>query len=443
MIEVLLFLSGFLFGAILLYFIQKNRQQIRLQELQNQLMLVSSERAGFEQAIHFRDDELNRLRQDSEQIRQNLLQQTAEASRLLTQNKNLEEKLENQQEEMLKAGEKLNLEFKNIANELLEEKSQKFTKANRENLDEILKPLRQKIVEFEQKVENTHKESIEKNAGLVQQILGLKELNLQMSREANNLTRALKGEVKKQGNWGEFILESVLEKSGLQKDREYFTQQSMQSEEGRRFQPDVIVSLPEKRCLIIDSKVTLVAYERYSSAEDEETRNASIREHIQSFRNHIKGLADKKYQDLRGLNSPDFVLMFIPIEPAFALALQADTELFGDAFEKNIVLVSPTTLLATLRTIAGIWRQENQNQHAAEIARQGGALYDKFVSFTDDLLDVGTQIQKSQKSWQDAMNKLRDGKGNLIGRAEKLQKLGIKTGKQIDPQLSGGDAEEI
>ena len=262
MIEVLLFLSGFLFGAILLYFIQKNRQQIRQQELQNQLMLVSSERAGFEQAIHFRDDELNRLRQDSEQIRQNLLQQTAEASRLLTQNKNLEEKLENQQEEMLKAGEKLNLEFKNIANELLEEKSQKFTKANRENLDEILKPLRQKIVEFEQKVENTHKESIEKNAGLVQQILGLKELNLQMSREANNLTRALKGEVKKQGNWGEFILESVLEKSGLQKDREYFTQQSMQSEEGRRFQPDVIVSLPEKRCLIIDSKVRKIQFGR-------------------------------------------------------------------------------------------------------------------------------------------------------------------------------------
>jgi DNA recombination protein RmuC len=440
--EVLLLAIGLLAGALFMYFLQKSHSAKVSRDLQDQILILSNNKTALEQSLIFREEDIVRLRKESDSMRESQLKQTSAVSRLEAENRNLLEKLEHQQQDMIKAGERLNLEFKNIANELLEEKSQKFTKANRENLDEILKPLRQKILEFEQKVEHTHKESLERNAGLVQQILGLKELNQQMSKEASNLTRALKGETKKQGNWGEFILESVLEKSGLQKDREYFTQVSMNQEDGRRMQPDVIIRLPENRCLIIDSKVTLTAYEKFSSAEDEETRNSGIREHVLSFRNHIRGLSDKKYQDLQGLNSPDFVLMFIPIEPAFALALQADSGLFSEAFDKNIVLVSPTTLLATLRTIEGIWRQEHQNQHAAEIARQGGDLYDKFVSFTDDLLDVGNHIQKSQKSWQNAINKLSEGKGNLIRRAESLQKLGIKTGKQINPQLHKGDTDE-
>jgi DNA recombination protein RmuC len=256
-----------------------------------------------------------------------------------------------------------------------------------------------------------------------------------MSKDANNLTNALKGQTKTQGNWGEFILESILEKSGLVKGREYSVQESLSSSEGRRFQPDVLIKLPENKTIVIDSKVSLISYEKFTSAENEEDRQLALRDFIISIKNHIKGLSAKNYQNLYGIESLDFVLMFMPIEPAFGLAVQNDISLFNDAFEKNIVIVSPSTLLATLRTIASIWRQENQNKNALEIARQSGSLYDKFVGFVDDLTTLGSRIDSAKDSYNSAFNKLRDGRGNLIRGVEKIKRLGAKTAKSLPQSL--------
>jgi len=256
-----------------------------------------------------------------------------------------------------------------------------------------------------------------------------------MSKDATNLTNALKGQTKTQGNWGEFILETILEKSGLVKGREYTVQESLTTHEGKRFQPDIIIKLPEGKTLIIDSKVSLNAYERFVSSEDERDRAANIKEHIASIRNHIKNLSSKNYQNLYDTKSLDFVLMFLPIEPALSLAIQNDMNLFNEAFEKNIVIVSPSTLLATLRTIASIWRQEHQNKNALDIARQSGALYDKFVGLLDDLKNIGDKIKATQNSYEDAMKKLSTGRGNLIGSVEKIKSLGAKTTKALPQNL--------
>ena len=264
-----------------------------------------------------------------------------------------------------------------------------------------------------------------------------------MSEEALNLTKALKGDSKKQGNWGELILEKVLEKSGLTKGREYDVQQSFTMEDGSRLQPDVIIRLPDSKNLIVDSKVSLVAYERYIASDDDDkaSQDAFLKEHILSIRTHIKGLSGKNYQNLYGVGSPDFVLLFIPIEPAFILSISTDNDLYNDAFDKNVVLVSPTTLLATLRTIANVWKQEYQSQNAMEIAKQGADMYDKFVAFTEDLIKVGKLMDDSKKTYSEAMNKLYDGKGNLVRRAENMKKLGIKASKQL-PQGLVDRAEE-
>jgi DNA recombination protein RmuC len=280
---------------------------------------------------------------------------------------------------------------------------------------------------------------------LREQIGSLKELNQQMSKDAINLTKALKGETKTQGNWGEFILESVLEKSGLTKGREYVVQESHNDEDGRRFQPDVIIRLPEGKSIVIDSKVSLVGYEKMVSAEDEAQQLIAGKEHLASLRAHIKGLSEKNYQQLHSLKSLDFVLLFVPIEPAFAAAVQLDQALFNEAFDKNIVVVSPTTLLATLRTIASIWRQEYQNQNAQEIADQGGKLYDKFVAFTEDLIKLGNQMDTAKKTYEESMKKLTDGSGNLITRVEKLKKLGARSSKVLPTALlnrADPDAED-
>ncbi|MEM9858051.1 MAG: DNA recombination protein RmuC, partial [Bacteroidota bacterium] len=291
-----------------------------------------------------------------------------------------------------------------------------------------------RISEFEKKVETNSKESLEQSTALREQLKSLRELNQQMSKEAENLTKALKGDTKAQGNWGEFILESILEKSGLEKGREYFVQESHNTEEGKRYQPDVIVRLPDNKNIIIDSKVTLVAYERYVNTDSDE-QTAQLKAHILAMRNHIKGLDSKKYQTLYGIDGLDFVLMFIPIEPAFSLAVQMDSELFNDAYERNIVIVSPSTLIATLRTISNIWKNEYQNQHALEIARQGGNLYDKFVAFTDDLVKVGNSLDGTQRVYKEAMKKLYEGKGNLINRAQTIKELGAKASKSMDQKL--------
>ncbi len=263
----------------------------------------------------------------------------------------------------------------------------------------------------------------------------LKDMNQQITQEAKNLTQALKGQTKTQGNWGEFILESILEKSGLEKGREYYVQESFTSESGRRFQPDIIIKLPENKSIVVDSKVSLVSYERYISSDSENEKQNALREHINSIRSHVKNLSSKNYQNLYQLESLDFVLMFMPIEPAFALAVQTDASLFNDAFEMNIVIVSPTTLLATLRTITSIWRQENQNKNALEIARQSGALYDKFVGFTEDLISIGKKMDDAKNTYSSAMNKLVDGSGNLVRRVQRIKELGAKTAKQLPNSL--------
>jgi len=350
-------------------------------------------------------------------------------------NKNLEQRLNEQKEELEQMHVKLSKDFELLANKILDEKSAKFTMQNKENLDVILNPLNEKIKEFQKKVEDTYVNENSQRVSLQNEIKNLYELNMQMSKEANNLTQALKGQTKTQGNWGEFILDSILEKSGLVKGREYLVQASYTDEFGKRLQPDVIINLPDNKCMVIDAKCSLVAYEKYCSTDVEEERVLSLREHIASIRRHIKGLSEKNYQNLYQLKSLDFVLMFLPIEPAFSLAVQSDISLFNEAFEKNVVIVSPSTLLATLRTISSIWRQENQNRNALEIARQGGALYDKFQGLMNDLIDIGKKLQSTKDSYDEAMKKISTGRGNLVGSVEKLKTLGAKTSKALPQSL--------
>jgi DNA recombination protein RmuC len=344
--------------------------------------------------------------------------------------KNLEQK-----EEVEKLQEKFTKEFENLANKIMEEKSVKFTEQNKENMKNILSPLQEKIHLFEKKVEDTHKESIDYHAALRQQILGLREMNEQMSKETVNLTKALKGDSKMQGNWGELVLERVLEKSGLEKDREYFMQQSHTSEDGNRVYPDVVINLPDGKKMIVDSKVALTAYERYINEDDDLLKSGFLKEHVNSIRRHVEQLGEKNYHDLYHMESPDFVLLFIPIEPAFAIALNEDTALYNKAFEKNIVIVTPSTLLATLRTIDSMWTNQKQQENAIEIARQAGALYDKFEGFVSDLIRLGNKIKDSKTEYDNAMNKLVEGKGNLLTSVEKLKKMGAKAKKSLPESI--------
>ncbi|MCL7754109.1 DNA recombination protein RmuC [Polaribacter sp. Z022] len=359
----------------------------------------------------------------------------SDKTRLETEYKNTEEKLQENKEEVEKLQDKFTKEFENLANKILEEKSNKFTEQNKENLKIILNPLQEKIKVFEDKVDKTHKESIDYHAALRQQILGLKELNQQMSKETLNLTKALKGDNKAQGNWGELVLERVLEKSGLEKDREYYVQQSFTNDEGKRILPDVVIHLPDNKKMVVDSKVSLTAYEQFVNEEDETLKAQFLKDHVASLKRHVEQLSEKKYEDIYRIESPDFVLLFIPIEPAFAVAINADNHLYNKAFEKNIVIVTPTTLLATLRTIDSMWNNEKQQRNAIEIARQAGALYDKFDGLLKDLVGIGKRIDDSKKEYSNAMNKLVDGRGNLITSVEKLKKMGAKAKKSLPENI--------
>ena len=440
--EILFLIVGILIGSISIYFILKFKYagakgvpQSEADELKNQVNNLTIEKSKVDERNKFWEENQKQVTAELNSERAKVLQLSNENSSLKADYSNLQIKLNEQKSEVEELQEKFTKEFENLANKILEEKSSKFTIQNKENLDQILKPLGEKIKDFEKKVDDVYVNDTKERAGLIQQIKTLHDLNQQMSKEATNLTQALKGQTKTQGNWGEFILESILEKSGLEKNREYFVQESMTAESGKRFQPDVLVKLPENKTIVIDSKVSLIAYEKYSSSEDENERSSAIREHILSIRNHLKGLNSKSYQNLYQIQSLDFVLMFLPIEPAFGLAVQNDIGLFNDAFEKNIVIVSPSTLLATLRTIASVWRQEKQNKNALEIARQSGALYDKFVGFVEDLIAVGNKIDSSKESYINAMKKLHEGSGNLVSRVQKIKKLGAKTTKGLPQSL--------
>ncbi len=330
---------------------------------------------------------------------------------------------------------KLTTEFENIANRILDSKSEKLSDVQGKWLKEVLNPLKEQIEKFENKVHSTHNESVQLTTALRTQVDILNKQSNEISKEAHNLVNALKGSVKAQGNWGEMILEKILERSGLTRDREFRVQESLNSEDGRRLQPDVVVLLPENKSVVIDSKVSLIAYEQYAATEDEAQRQIYLKQHIQSIRAHIKGLSEKKYQQLYQLNTVDFVLMFLPVEPAFALAVQHDNDLWSEAFEKNIVLVSTSTLLATLRTISMMWRQDRMNKNALEIARQSGALYDKFVGYITDMIDVGKRLDNAKESYSTAMNKLSTGNGNIVKRLEEIKKLGANSSKQLPSTL--------
>ncbi len=347
----------------------------------------------------------------------------------------LEKKIVHQEKKKEQDFQYLHIQFQNIAHDILEEKSKKFTEQNQHNINDLLKPLSEKIVNFEKKIYQTHQENLEKNAVLRTEIKQLNDLNQKITQEANSLTQAIKGDQKLQGNWGEFILESILEKSGLVKDREYTIQESFFNAEGKKLRPDIIIKLPENKNIIIDAKVSLVHYERYFNSEEHYAKEKLLVQHLQSIKNHIKNLSQKNYATEYDIQNLDFVLLFIPLEPAFSLAIQKKPSLFNDAYEKNIVLVSPTTLIATLKTIASIWKSEYQNQNAILIAKLGGSLHDKFVSFIQDLQHIGKQLIMTQKHYDEAAKKLYTGKDNLIRKVERLEELGIKATKKLPKSL--------
>lgn len=350
---------------------------------------------------------------------------------LTANNKSFNEKLETQKIEIEKLRKQFNIEFENIATKILDDKTKKFTDLNKTNLETILKPLGKDIENFQKKVEEVYDKESKERFSLGKEVEKLVQANQKISDEANNLTKALKGDSKKQGNWGEIILERILERSGLIKGEEYDTQVSTSNDEDKRVQPDMIIFLPEKKHIIIDSKVSLVAYEKYVNAATEDEKKQHIKEHLYSIKIHVKGLAEKRYSQLKDYNTPDFVLLFMPIESSFGVAVQEDNELFNFAWDNKIVIVSPSTLLATLRTIASIWKQENQTKNAIEIARQSGALYDKFVGFISDLEKIGNNIDKLHETYDEAKKKLQTGNGNLIKSVENIRKLGAKTNKSI------------
>ena len=427
-IYLLIGVSFLIIGYFLGSYIIKLKFRSSWKLLQDQEKYLSERMNKLEQELVNERNEKEELRSSKEQLGYQLARNEVDLE-------NLKQKNEEQKEEMFKLQEKFTKEFEILASKILDEKSTKFTKQNKENLERILDPLKEKIKNFEDKVEKTHKESIDYHAALRQQIFGLKELNEQMSREALNLTRALKGDSKMQGNWGELVLERVLEKSGLEKGREYTVQQSFVKKDGSRVLPDVIINLPDGKKMIIDSKVSLTDYERYINSE-EEHQDQHLRNHLSSLKKHVEQLSSKKYEELYEMESPDFVLMFVPIEPAFAIALNNDNELYNKAFEKNIVIVTPTTLLATLRTIDSMWSNDKQQRNAIEIARQAGALYDKFEGFIGDLTKVGSKMDAAKGEYEEAMKKLYKGHGNLISRVENLKKMGAKAKKSIpDPIL--------
>ncbi|MGB5555112.1 MAG: DNA recombination protein RmuC, partial [Flavobacteriaceae bacterium] len=395
--------------------------QSRLTEELRQLEINKTELENRNLSVEKEKDE---LRSEKERLGNQIVRYQADLENM--ELKNLEQK-----EEVEKLQEKFTKEFENLANKILEEKSLKFTERNEKNIKDILTPLNEKIQLFEKKVEESQKENISIHSALKEQLLNLQTQNLKITQEAENLTKALKGDSKMQGNWGELVLERVLEKSGLEKDREYTVQQSFTLADGSRVLPDVIIHLPDGKKMIVDSKVSLTDYERFVNTEDDLLRDKFLKDHINSLRKHVDQLSAKKYEDLYEMESPDFVLMFIPIEPAFAIAINNDNSLYNKAFEQNIVIVTPSTLLATLRTIDSMWNNEKQQRNAIEIARQAGALYDKFEGFVGDLMKVGKKMDDAKDEYKGAMNKLVDGRGNIINSIEKLKKMGAKAKKSI------------
>ena len=439
LIYLLIGLAFLAIGYLLGNYIQGLKTKSTQSALEEREQQLNNNLTVLDQRLRDSEEHKTHLQSEKEQLGNQIVRYQADLENL--QQKNLEQK-----QEVEKLQEKFTKEFENLANKILEEKSLKFTERNEKNIKNILTPLNEKILLFEKKVEESRKESFGIHQALREQLLNLQTQNLKITQEAENLTKALKGDSKMQGNWGELVLERVLEKSGLEKDREYSVQQSFQREDGSRVLPDVIINLPDGKKMVVDSKVSLVAYERMVNAEDE-FREKFLKDHINSLRKHVDQLSAKKYEDLYAMESPDFVLMFIPIEPAFAVAINIDNSLYNKAFEQNIVIVTPSTLLATLRTIDSMWNNEKQQRNAIEIARQAGALYDKFEGFVTDLTKVGKKMDDAKSEYKGAMNKLVEGRGNIVSSIQKLKKMGAKAKKSIPERIlkraEEDDFEEI
>ncbi len=423
--EIVNIVIGLVVGLLIGYLLFQLKQKTKENEwVRNQ--------AQMEERIKNLQSENERVTGHLEEVdlqREQQLQQLAKAEAEFA---GLREKLVVQKQEMEDLQKKFTTEFENIANKILDKNSEKFTAVNQKNMNDVLNPLKEKILLFEKKVDDTYKQGLKDQTDLRAELKKLYDLNSKISEEANNLTKALKGDVKKQGNWGEVVLERILERSGLNEGSGGYQKQfADNADDGKRILPDVVINLPDNKHIIIDSKVSLVSYERAVNSSSEAERLAHLKDHLFSIKNHIKGLSAKHYQTAPKLNSPDFVLLFIPIESSFGMAIQEDQDLFSFAWDLKVVLVSPSTLLATLRTIASIWQQENQTRNALEIARQSGALYDKFVGFISDMERIGKSISSTQNNYNDAMNKLHTGSGNLVGRVENIKKLGAKTTKEL------------
>jgi DNA recombination protein RmuC len=425
--NILFLISGFIAGGLISWFILRQRTSVYKESALQQYNRFEDEATLLRNNIADKEERINTL--------------TASVSERDADLRNLRGKLDEQKEDLEKMNERFKMEFKNLANEILEEKSKRFTEHNREKLDELLKPFNENLKDFKKKVEDTHLEGEKGRASLFTKIKDLEELNIRISDEAHALTRALKGESKTQGNWGEMILESILEKSGLVKDREFFKQVSLVTDEGRKQQPDFIVKYPGDRSIIIDAKVSLTAYEKYCDTEDNSEKETWLKAHLVSVKNHINELTGKNYQDLYQINTLEFVMMFMPVEPAFLLAINADPNLWNYAYERRILIISPTTLFAALKMIESMWRQEYQNRNVMEIAAQGGALYDDFVLLAEKLLKLGKRLDDAREYYDEVIRKLSTGKGNLVGRVEKLKKLGVRAKRELPDEFL--DDEEV
>jgi DNA recombination protein RmuC len=434
--EIALLIAGLALGVLIGWIIARTKFSSSSQNSVAAILVEQEKNKSFQSQIID-------LKKELETQHEKVLKLNSELAAAEADYRNLQEKLQDQKKELELIQDKFTVQFKNLANDILEEKTKKFTEQNRTNLFDLLKPLGEKIQEFEKRVEDTHKDTIMRNSALREQLENLQRLNIQMTREAENLTRALKGDSKTQGAWGEFILESILEKSGLERDREYFIQESFTTSEGR-FRPDVIIRLPESRHVIIDSKVSLTAYNNFVNATTDEEKNIALKAHLVSIRQHMKGLADKNYQkNINADSNLDFLIMFIPIEPAYILAIQSEKSLYEEALEKRIVFVSPTLLIPSLQLIKNVWKQEYQNRHVLDIANKAGDLYDKFVGFTEDLIRLGQLMDSSKKFYEESMKKLSVGSGNLVRRVEELKKLGAKAGKTLDPKLLSRAEDQV
>ncbi|HQC05074.1 MAG TPA: DNA recombination protein RmuC [Paludibacteraceae bacterium] len=420
-----------LLGGVVAYFVERHKAEARaaeLNEAKNALTVAQSR-------LDEKNAEQERSIAEVENLRNEQTRLVAENAALTERNQNLVEAIENDRKEIENLQKRLTTEFENIANRIMKERAAEFSVSNEKQLGEVLNPLKDKITSFEKQVKEAYDKELRDKISLKEEVKKLTELNTRVSEEANNLAKALKGDVKKQGNWGEVILERLLETSGLKKGIEYEREVVVEGGEGETLRPDVIVYLPDNKHVIIDSKVSLVAYERLSNAKNDEEYQQFLKAHIESIKSHVKQLSEKNYQLAMGLNTPDFVLLFLPIEASFAAAVQAEQNLFSYAWDRKIVIVSPTTLLVTLRTIASIWKQENQTRNAQEIARLSGALYDKLVGIMADFTKVKENIDRAGSSYDDAMKKMKEGSGNLFSTANKIKKLGAKTAKELPENL--------